>query len=600
LALKTNPYDQSFKEVALSMIENDDWRALMDWADAISSQQYEEPMEHYRMHQFAALVRKYPLPETITGYTPEAVARSKFLAAEHRCKRVNERFRAIKSTGRDRHAVVIDQMKRFIKYVLRDVPNMASIYQSCDFTSGAAIGIHGNATNLARKLMSDSWTCGPAARNHAIGALCSNAQFVESILTEGAGFTTGEDFVGPEEWVDDVDDYEEQLENQVRREAACEALKKVQWVSHNKISFVPKTAMTYRSIAVEPLLNSFLQKGIDEEMRKCLLRVGLDLRDQAPNQRLAYLGSVPGAKDPYCTIDLSSASDTMAILPVLDLLPPLWGDLLMTSRSHSYVDGQSVPKKYEKIASMGNGFCFPLQTLIFASICHACAVVRDQTPDFRVYGDDIIVRRGVFEGVIEMLRFFGFLPNPRKTFSEGYFRESCGADWHTGVNVRPIYIDKPLDTWASIYALHNQSLRRETHVRHYFQEIRAHLFQVVPKILRLVSYVDPSPESPSTWEVERSLDGAFWVPHDIFLSAKSVQWNRSTQSWSWVEILTTATVDPLYVPVGVNDPFVYLIGGLRGSDSKAPFTLRYTCTSRAVVKNREERQVSVHEKESLD
>jgi hypothetical protein len=411
---------------------------------------------------------------------------------------------------------------------------------------------------------------------------------------------------------------------------------RVSWVRYNKLSFVPKTAKTSRSIAVEPFLNSFLEKGIDTIMRRKLLKIGLDLRRQEPNQELARRGSVE-VGDPYCTIDLSSASDTIASDLVLELVPPEWGDLLDAVRCHYYED-EGVVRKYHKFVSMGNGFCFPLQTLLFASVCHAVAVMRGCVPDFRVYGDDIIVRKEIFDDVMLSLDRLGFLPNSRKTFSEGPFRESCGTDWFAGVNVRPIYIDKPLNSWERIYGLHNQSLRRETHVRDYFRTIREALFNAVPPAVRLLSYVDPG-VSPASWdgvyrlsseesgnsadhaelrsylpseplqrgtaaeddvaraaeaafvhryrsrEICELIDGALWVPEDVFLAGRYTGWNRWTQSWKYVVLHASASIDSRYRPVGEGDSLIFLIGALRGSDSARPFTLRYSTQMKPRVIN---------------
>jgi hypothetical protein len=414
---------------------------------------------------------------------------------------------------------------------------------------------------------------------------------------------------------------------------------RVSWVCYNKLSFVPKTAKTSRSIAVEPFLNSFLEKGIDTIMRRKLLKIGLDLRRQAPNQELARRGSVE-VENPYCTIDLSSASDTIAADLVMELVPPEWGDLLDAIRCHYYED-EGVVRKYHKYVSMGNGFCFPLQTLIFASVCHAAAVMRGCSPDFRVYGDDIIVRKEIFDDVMLALDGLGFLPNSRKTFSEGPFRESCGTDWFAGVNVRPIYIDKPLNSWERIYGLHNQSLRREDHVRDYFRTIRQELFQTVPVNVRLLSYCDPGvgaegwdrdnglssedlgeradnarlpglfPSGPlqggtaTEIDVERAaqaasvhrnrsreicelIDGAFWVPEDVFMGGKYVGWNQWTQSWKYVVLHASTSIDPQYLPQkDGDDSLLFLIGALRGSDSARPFTLRYSTQMKPRVINDE-------------
>jgi hypothetical protein len=614
LAVTDNPYPIAIKIRVLLDLKLGEYRSLMDWADAMTHTKYGSPDEHFRMHQLAALIRKYPLPDAVTGYTPDATARATFAKAEHRCKRYNQRLAAVKRTGRDRDGTLFYHMRGFIMSVLGPSPNLQQIFRSCDITGGAAIGVHGNATNVARKLSAERWTVSPRAFPYALAAIRNNFHMVELLLARE----------GQQIFCIDYD----KLADVVRE--------RVSWVCYNKLSFVPKTAKTSRSIAVEPFLNSFLEKGIDTIMRRKLLKIGLDLRRQEPNQELARRGSVE-VGNPYCTIDLSSASDTIASDLVLELVPPEWGDLLDAVRCHYYED-EGVIRKYHKFVSMGNGFCFPLQTLIFASVCHAAAVMRGCVPDYRVYGDDIIVRKEIFDDVMLALDRLGFLPNSRKTFSEGPFRESCGTDWFAGVNVRPIYIDKPLNSWERIYGLHNQSLRRENHVRNYFRTIREVLFETVPSAVRLCSYVDPgvnsanddgvyrlSTEEPEIgadnarfqeyfpsepvltrpgdrttneaaqvaaserWyrsrEICELIDGAFWVPEDVFMAGRYTGWNRWTQSWKYVVLHASASIDSRYRPVGRDDSLIYLIGALRGSDSARPFTLRYSTQMKPRVIN---------------
>lgn len=485
----------------------------------------------------------------------------KFLAAEHRCKRVNQRFRAIRRTGRDPYGAEIWHARNWIQYVLGHTPDLQKISKSCDITPGASLGVHGNATNLARKLAASSWTVTPSALPYALGAVWSNDHLRELVL------------------VDEQRQYYSVDPDLFR----VNLLSKVKMVRHNKISFVPKTAKTDRSIAVEPFLNTYLQRGVDVFIRNRLKRVNLNLEDQARNCELARLGSLPD-EDPYCTIDLSSASDTLATEVVRELLPPEWFELLNDLRSHNYEHNGSLVR-YHKFVSMGNGFCFPLETLIFASLCHAVYVSSGQKPDFRVYGDDIIVRRSVFDGVMKLLDFAGFIPNPRKTFKEGPFRESCGMDWHSGVNVRPIYLDHPLDSLSRLFGFHNQSLRRESYVRHYFDEIREWLYELLPRNVRLCAPCDPATrDSTSNWE-GTTIDGAFWVPLDRFMGSAFARWNRDSQSWGWFSILKTARVDRAFRPMKSNNSLLHLIGALRGSDSSKPFTLRYSTEDKLVLVN---------------
>lgn len=213
----------------------------------------------------------------------------------------------------------------------------------------------------------------------------------------------------------------------------------------NRVEFVPKNWKTHRSIACEPTGNIPLQLAFDAYAKRCLRRRGIDLSDQSKNQLMAKEGSVSGK---YATIDLSAASDTLSFDLVNWLLPDDWFKYLNSIRSKFYRGSSIGFGRYEKFSSMGNGSTFCLETLVFAAACYAVG-----SKDFSVYGDDIIVETEKFDDLRRLLRFVGFSLNLDKSFHEGPFRESCGADWFNGINITPFYIreaDKRLTTWAHL------------------------------------------------------------------------------------------------------------------------------------------------------
>jgi len=123
------------------------------------------------------------------------------------------------------------------------------------------------------------------------------------------------------------------------------------------------------------------------------------------------------------------------------------------------------------ISSMGNGFTFPLQTLIFAAIVKAVysqlglvatGNKRYGTLNFGVFGDDIIVDTRAYQRVCYALDMFGFTVNLDKSFYIGDFRESCGKDYYLGHDVRGVYISKlrsELDFLSAFNRLVRWSLR---------------------------------------------------------------------------------------------------------------------------------------------
>lgn len=224
-------------------------------------------------------------------------------------------------------------------------------------------------------------------------------------------------------------------------------------VAGNKIVTVPKNYKTERTIAIEPLLNSVLQKGIGAVIRKRLLRAGQNLNDQDRNGRLARLGSVSGV---LATLDLKAASDTLALELVRELLPADWLRALELTRSECGVVPSGTVVRYQKFSSMGNGYTFELESLIFWAICETCRDfhrVAGSLPSsphpsgdrdtVSVYGDDIVVPDYLVDSVTAALTWAGFTLNKKKSFVDDCgFRESCGKHFFRGRDVTPLYVRK--------------------------------------------------------------------------------------------------------------------------------------------------------------
>jgi hypothetical protein len=70
---------------------------------------------------------------------------------------------------------------------------------------------------------------------------------------------------------------------------------------------VPKNSTIDRSACKEPEVNMILQRALSKHIRESLKRVGIDLRDQGVNQRLAR----DALKLGLATVDLSAASDSI-------------------------------------------------------------------------------------------------------------------------------------------------------------------------------------------------------------------------------------------------------------------------------------------------
>lgn len=223
-------------------------------------------------------------------------------------------------------------------------------------------------------------------------------------------------------------------------------------ITEDKLDFVPKNAKTERAITVGGSLNLMVQLAIGDFMAERLrVHAKQDLRDQSRNQKMALTGSLDGS---LATLDLSSASDTISRELVYMLLPVEWAMILDVCRSDT-CSYQGSTIQLEKFSSMGNGFTFPLESLIFWALSSSC------NPEgfASVYGDDIIVPTESVPLVREVLTVAGFTLNMEKSFWTGPFRESCGADYFGGIDIRPYY-QKELLSPAELFRLHNFYVRK--------------------------------------------------------------------------------------------------------------------------------------------
>lgn len=232
----------------------------------------------------------------------------------------------------------------------------------------------------------------------------------------------------------------------------------VKVVPGNHIILVPKSYKTDRSIAKEPCMNIYIQKGIGRLIRSRLKSVGIDLKTQERNQEAARVGSITGE---LATVDLSMASDTLAFELVSYLLPNDWWFALEQCRSPVGALPSGEYLKYQKFSSMGNGYTFELETLIFWAIAQTVLSSNVQDRDARVlvYGDDIVFPTAETPELLRRLHQAGFKPNEKKTWYQGPYRESCGKHYFLGHDITPFYVRKPVDRLGRLFLLHNNLKR---------------------------------------------------------------------------------------------------------------------------------------------
>jgi len=307
-------------------------------------------------------------------------------------------------------------------------------------------------------------------------------------------------------------------------------------VQSSRLSFVPKTTETSRTICTEPILNMIFQKGIGEAIERRLVQVfGIDLAVQPDrNSFMARLGSQNGK---YGTIDLSSASDSISLALCEEILPSRVLNLLKLCRSPSTVFPNGKVEELHMISSMGNAFTFPLQTMIFAALvcsCYRLCDIRVKHPrgslaygveNYSVFGDDIIVDTRAYALVVRMLEVFGFSVNTDKSFNEGPFRESCGHDYFHGRDVRGVYLSHLRDV-NDVYSAINRLVRWTA--RH--GVMLTHLVTFLLKRCRF----NPIP-------FDESDDGGVKVPRSMLTKPQYIKGGHGSISYR-VSVLSSRTV----------------------------------------------------------
>jgi len=375
-----------------------------EWDDLavmrVDPKHYLDASAYSRDAQCVAFLRKYEaLP---TSFDREAVALDLFWQSEKQCFRSNERLHPyIEGFS---HPETNEALRRFF---LRVRKNVGTLLGPCPdvldgrFGPGATFGDRGLLITVPDK-MTERPTLTPSSLPYLF-QWCGTA------------------------WAS----------------ACVEGSRDPEFVRGNRFTTVPKDCTKHRGIAVEPSVNLFFQLAYGRVMKRRLSASGFNLKEaQSIHKQVACEASIKGH---FATIDLSNASDTVCTNLVKLVLPSMWFEALSMLRSPAtLVKGKWV--HLEKFSSMGNGFTFELETAIFAAVVMTVMQDHDISPlpgkNLFVFGDDILCQTEVFPTVISALRYLGFTPNQKKTFSEGPFRESCGGDYFNGVDVRPYSLEE--------------------------------------------------------------------------------------------------------------------------------------------------------------
>ena len=536
-------------------------------AASLAEQQYGDSRSYRLGVQLAALVKKVPFKDP--DLDPEGTALRKFLQSESDCRETNETVGAFRRfyEGRDTQGSLAEDAQRVFKLlhrarrhmhrVMGPRPPLDKIYAMCRFSKGSSVGVHGDATHLLKKLSAAKWTVSHAAVDHVRAAFMAapmtwyalglETRDVPQLYADPASFDRR---MGPhrEPTVPKAQAYAQAFSD------------RIEYVDYDLITYVSKQADSHRTVGTQPLGNMFVQLGAGDYMRDDILlrRCNIDIREGQLNTNgpLALLGSSCEGMT-LATIDLASASDCISIELARFLLPADWFAFLNSIRTPSYRLPGAKPgeeKRYEKFCAMGNGFCFPLETLIFWSLLQAVYDL-NEVPDrtCAVYGDDIIVYQSAALELIELLSAVGFETNTSKTFVHGPFRESCGQDFYNGINVRPVVLDEVFEHESQVYHFVN-SLQRKGYTN---------LAEQLRKMCGERALKRPYPGDTTT-ALEVPLDEFMASRHarsEVFDSPKddSTPW---FQCWSWLEFIPRPVLDE-----DEYDPANHLHAALSGASS---------------------------------
>jgi hypothetical protein len=382
----------------------------------------------FRKIQYDATLKKVEEEGDVQGLEQEAFA--SFLSRNSQLVSVNQMLREKPLDDRDELGFVLRRARQAIAWTLRDVM-VDEVYDACRHSTGVTQGVPFADTSLNRK-SSFPWTVTQRASSIIDGYDRYDPSYREACFLASKGFLS---------------------------------LVRYHVIDGSRATTVPKTKDKRRMIAVEPTGNMYIQQGLMTIMYRRLASIGLDVKTLPDRHRqLAFYGSVGRH---LATLDLSNASDTVAYELVRLLFPPKWFMWLDSVRSpRMSVNGQWVD--LEAFATMGNATTFPVETLVFWSVCVGATMLQRLYRHYKskpwrcgsllsdpsdrasvsVFGDDLIVRTDVAPFVMKTLSELGFSINTEKSFysPDEPFRESCGGDFFHGRAVRPWYIRGPTTT----------------------------------------------------------------------------------------------------------------------------------------------------------
>lgn len=222
-----------------------------------------------------------------------------------------------------------------------------------------------------------------------------------------------------------------------------------------RVIFVPKTLKSPRVIAIEPIHHQFVQQALMKELVEQIendrtLRFGIHFTSSERNRNLARESS---RHRKYATLDMSEASDRVhagLAYSMFRFYPKLARSIFSCRTKYAQLpNGVKIP--LVKFSSMGSALCFPIESMFHYTLSIIGILRARSLPltfksilkikrELCVFGDDLVIPIDAVSSVIEVLESAGCKVNQKKSFSTGFFRESCGVDAYKGHIVTPVYL----------------------------------------------------------------------------------------------------------------------------------------------------------------
>jgi hypothetical protein len=454
---------------AAILFRNKEYKQLVELS--IDPLQYEFAAEFKDAYQATKFLSKNQFLET--GIEREQVALDKFFEFEKQCKRTNSLFR----TGADyiedfnplSNGSLLLAMSRKIRSILGEF-DAEELFDRASWGPGVSTLVKGELTFGANKFQLET------------GITRDLYPLVKDLFP----------LTYPSWWnhLQSIEDFP-------------------QFQVGNQVVTVPKDSKADRVIAIEPGINLWFQLGLGKMLRDRLARTGVNLRSQKRNQNLAKLASCTGK---LVTVDFSSASDSISSSLVQALFSNeeslTWFKVMDLIRS-KYGTYDKSTFKWAKFSSMGNGFTFELESLIFYTAAFVtCKGYGADVRSISVYGDDVVIPIEAYEPFRQLCEFLGFTVNIQKSYSSGCFRESCGSHYYNGVDCKPIFLKEKIATPQHVFNVAN-ILRIRSHS--YYgcdSRFRSLFYFLVHSLPHKLRFRVPAIVNSKTLEIE-PLEGGF-------------------------------------------------------------------------------------------